>query len=181
MTAATSAPGPATGLPAILPTHTCFDDVCDYFCLLPPSLLEQVHERFRIVHGVCLGHATGTPYAHAWIEEDHPSLLGSLAWQRGTLRSTGEAVYFALARKHFEAIYNVQVDRLTRYTVDQAAELIGEHGHLGPWREEYRALCNDTPGGRVLGSVSGVSPLRIMRVALMETMRDADYRARAQR
>jgi hypothetical protein len=141
-------PARATGLPDILPTHTAFDDACDFFTLLDYQL-EAIDERYYIVHGICVGHALGTPFAHAWVEaktDEH----GLVVWQRGTMRATGADVYFALRLDSFYELFGVR--RATR--------------HLGPWLEDYRALCNDTRGGRVLGSMSGVAPVAVVEVVV---------------
>lgn len=155
----TTTTGAATGLPEILPTHTCFDDALDFFDLFTEEHVLRTHEQMRVVHAVCRGRALGTLYAHAWAED------GDLVWQRGIVRAAPDVeVYFALPRDAFYELYQVQQDRLTRYTVWEACELMLHHGHYGPWLDEYRALCNDTPGGRVLGSMSGLQPVKVLRV-----------------
>lgn len=144
----------ATGLPDIVPTHSCFDDAVEFFhsAEIGP---EDVH-RFRVVHAICKGHAQGTLYAHAWVEQNH-----SVVWQAGTVRETGEGIYFALPRTDFYRLYGVQ--DCSCYTVEQLDVMLGVYRNNGPWEPRYVALCNDTPGGRVLGSMSGVTPLAFLR------------------
>lgn len=157
----------ATGSPDILPTHTCFDDAIDFFNAvgffdhLTTPHLERMQERFRIVHGVCVGHAARTHYAHGWVEE---SSSEELVWQAGTLRATAERCYWALPRAAFYELFQVLEARVTKYTLPMAAEMLRTQGFNGPWRQEYRALCNDTPGGRIVGSMSGIRPLAVLRV-----------------
>jgi hypothetical protein len=151
---------PATGLPDILPTHTCFDDALDFFVDMDDMLvrpLTDVHEQFRVVHGICRGHACGTMYAHAWVE-DANNARDPLVWQAGTRRTDGERVWFAMHAENFHELYAVQ--RCTRYSLALAAELSRVHGTHGPWRAEYVALCGD--GGRVVGMMSGAGPIAVI-------------------
>lgn len=154
-------PKPATALPDILPTHSCFDDALDFFDLLSDQGLAHLHH-YSVVHAVCLGHALGTPYAHAWVE-DATDPLGQVAiWQKGVMRATGKGVYWALERSHFYRLYSVQ--EVTRYSAAEAIENVARHGHYGPWRDDLHALCNDTPGGRVVGCMTGIGPIAILEV-----------------
>lgn len=145
---------PATGLPDILPTHSCFDDAVEFFYSANVAI-EDVH-RFKIVHGICRGHAQGTPYAHAWVEQN-----GSVVWQAGVQRETGEGIYFALPLLDFYRMYAVQ--ETTPYSVGVVEGLLICGMSSGPWKPEYVALCNDTTEGRVLGSMSGVEPVAFLR------------------
>lgn len=157
----------ANGLPDILPTHACFDDALDFFTELDGVFARSIvdmHDQFRVVHGVCRGHARGTLYAHAWVEDenntDGTAEQPPLVWQAGVRRVDGKRVWFGLPRDRFYELYGVQYR--TRYTVPMCAELNRTHGTYGPWRPEYVALCQETGEGRVVGMMSGIGPAVII-------------------
>jgi len=122
----------------ILPTGKCFDDV---FAFVEMRLAEnpELLDRLTIVHGVCLfpddQEEAGKPFAHAWVIE-----RDSVVWQGGLLR--GERVWYSMPFGEFTL--QLRVQRATPYSLRTAAAENKRTGHLGPWLEEYRALCNDT-------------------------------------
>jgi hypothetical protein len=128
----------------ITPTHQCFDDALEYLELrvkARPAL--ALGRTLRLVHGILLCPAEtdgtlapGTPFAHAWIEEedaDHEVRV----LQSGVLN--GERIMFSVPRADFREAMRPQAE--TAYT---CRDVVREHdrtGHSGPWRAEYRALC----------------------------------------
>lgn len=146
----------ATGVPDLIPTHSCFDDVIEFFGVAQVAQHDQY--RFCIVHGICRGHARGSMFAHAWVEQNN-----SAVWQAGIERATGEVIYFALPRAHFYELYAVQ--QTSRYPVPALLEAMKIHNHSGPWRQEYRELCTRPEDGesRVVGMMRGLQPVAFIR------------------
>lgn len=140
---------------AILPTHTCFDDALDYLAhrlKADPSS----EERLTLVHGILLapeGPKAGTPFAHAWVEEE---LQGrTIVWQDGfidlggfeiplaggTLRAEQDLARVSYSTPAAEWRQKMRLRKETRYSARQASAENGRTNHYGPWVEEYRALC----------------------------------------
>lgn len=123
----------------IKPTNTCFDDALDFFDDLARSGagFEDMVDRYRVVHGICLMPQSDRPYAHAWVEDRTRDLV----LQRGILN--GKIVQLEMSVLEFTLRHRPQ--KFTRYTLREALRLNYESNHYGPWVEEYRALCRDEP------------------------------------
>ena len=140
---------------SILPTHTCFDDALDY--LAHRLKADPASEpRFTLVHGILLapeGAKAGTPFAHAWVEEDLPG--GVVVWQDGyvdlggfemplaggTLRAEHDLARVSLSTPAAEWRAKMQLQKETRYTVREAWAENRRTVTFGPWEPEYQALC----------------------------------------
>jgi len=147
------------------PTHTCFDDAIDFLELLPldkPQLRDDILRSFQVAHGFCVS-STGVPYVHAWIEElvsgdpERITWPAHVVWQ-GYLRDNGRRGYFAVPASWFYTTFGVFNREL--YSLEQVAQHNLATGHYGPWRRDFfEHAQRQGGGGRVLGSVDGVSPL----------------------
>jgi hypothetical protein len=148
----------------IEPTHTCFDDAMEFFEILrldEPQVREYARTALRLAHGICMA-ASGERYVHAWVEErlegDDPERVGwppVVVWQ-GMRYGAGKG-WFAVDAEWFHKSYQVQ--ECVRYEAQRFAMLNLRTGHYGPWEPRYLAMMGDSPGGRLLGSVEGASPL----------------------
>lgn len=130
----------------VAPTGTCFDDALDFIEQvareqgLPgpgstsAAVLQATFARMRVVHGICID-PSGTPYAHAWVEQD-----GTSVWQGG-IAAGGVRVFYRQPLADFTAAHPVR--ECTWYTVAQALQLNRDHDHYGPWEARYRALAGE--------------------------------------
>jgi len=148
-------------MPAIEPTHTCFDDALEFFELLrlsEPEVQSYVRESLCIAHGICES-ASGERWVHAWVEEirdddpDRADWPRHVVWQ-GMRCGSGKG-WFAVGAEWFYTAFRVQEREL--YRVEQFGMLNLLSGHYGPWNPRYLAMMGG--GGRVLGTVEGASPL----------------------
>lgn len=150
----------------LTPTWTCFDDALDFFDLaLDPTQLRAAEQHFRLVHGICHGHDTGEPYAHAWVEHSDaqrldPAWPPCLVWQGAIMRE--RRVYYATDRDWFYDAY--RITRATRYSLQLALYMNFTTGHYGPWRGDYRELCKRGDAGRIMGTVEGFAPIAYLFV-----------------
>lgn len=153
----------------LMATHSCFDDAIDFFeqVVDVERLVTQPDDvnSFRVVHGVCTAAQSGHRYAHAWVEQRRGAVVDGgrevdLVWQAAT--RNGARVYFAIEREAFYQAFGVE--RSTRYSLRQAAQLNRDTGHYGPWRRDYAELCRRTGDGRILGIAEGPSPLAVIPV-----------------
>jgi len=117
------------------PTHHCFDDTLDFMSDVPAPMRSQFH----LVHGICV--MGGVRFAHAWIETADVVLQS--AYLDG---NTSEIVWHSTPRARFMLI--MSVERFTRYTHVQARIENERTLHFGPWDDEYRSLCGDSPRDR---------------------------------
>lgn len=138
------------------PTHTCFDDAIEFIEQRLKKDMAGARE-FILVHGILLapsGDQKDVPFAHAWVEDP----VG-LVWQAG-LMASGRRITYGMPLDTFRNIFRPQ--RETRYSLEEAWKENERSGHLGPWAEEYQALCGST----VLGAVHvGNALLRPAEVA----------------
>jgi hypothetical protein len=122
----------------ILPTGHCFDDALDYITERVPELDDAGRAALRLVHAICIAQ-DGTPYAHAWVEDD------GKAWDAGLL--DGKRIWYAVEIAEFMTARHVM--DVTRYTLTQALEANWSSGHYGPWKPAYKALCGQS--GKIMG------------------------------
>ncbi len=123
----------------IYPTGHCFDDALELISELVMEKPARAHDAtLLLVHGIAVGDGNGVPkghrYAHAWVED------GDLCWDGGLV--DGQRIYYAVKRTEWYAARRIV--HTTRYSVEQACRENFRSGHYGPWRREYRALCNDS-------------------------------------
>jgi len=116
------------------PTHTCFDDVLDFFAGLTDPKARDLHV---VVHGICVL-PDGSRIAHAWLERTDVEFV-----IEGMLLGPTK-VYHAIPRATFHERWTVE--RCTRYTLAEAIAQNAAHDHFGPWDPEYAALCTPRSG-----------------------------------
>ena len=122
----------------ILPTHTCFDDALEFLDELMKGGEVDRLARLRVVHGICLapeGPKAGSPFAHAWVEEDGDCV------QAGLVAGCEHKVYFGIERAEFYKMLRVQVS--TAYTAQDAMLNNARFGHFGPWENSYREIITN--------------------------------------
>jgi hypothetical protein len=149
--------------PVIEPTDTCFDDALEFF---PRALSDAgvrklrdpaFRDRFRVVHGICIGNDTHAPYVHAWVEAN------GRVWQAGYFMH--ERVYFALESTDFYQIYNAQA--VIRYTLGEVVHYHMTEGSTGPWDPELQRLIARQPHGEIVGHMQGAAPVAIITARAM--------------
>ena len=113
----------------LLPTHSCFDDMLDYFHSLAAHGRQDAH---RLVHGIVL--YEGREMSHAWILKNGVEVLQ-------TFMKDGQKVLVGMPLKAFLATATPIAE--TRYTWEEAKEQNRVHGTLGPWVERYLILCRN--------------------------------------
>jgi hypothetical protein len=130
----------------IYPTFECFDDAVEIMGELIQQDLEHADD-LRIVHAICRV-PTGEDYAHGWVEDLD---AGICVWA-GIL--DGERQYFMSPTADFMKSHRVQ--ECTKYDRYEVLDWNQKTGHVGPWEERYRALCN-VPGEppRAMGVING--------------------------
>ncbi|QOR55578.1 MAG: hypothetical protein UMS36scaffold28_68 [Phage 59_13] len=114
----------------LLPTHTCFDDAVANMAILLNQNGIQVKDEIRIVHAIIAPY--GKPLAHAWVTFRGRAYFSGVmpgGWRAGVSMET----------ERYER--GMKVVEATRYTIDEAVAEELEKG-IGPWKPEYRALCN---------------------------------------
>jgi hypothetical protein len=137
----------------VYPTFSCFDDAMEFLEALalqgcPKHKLNQ----HRLVHAVCVA-PDGAPFAHAWVEHR----LQKLAWLAGII--DGRRTVYGMKLGEFYELYKPK--QLTRYTPLEASRENYRTGTMGPWREEYQALCS---GERVIRGHGPPTTVLIPRV-----------------
>lgn len=131
---------PVSGGQTIFPTNTCFDDTLDFIdALYFSGVPKQALRNLFVVHAICLwpGHQPGTEhragerFAHGWIER------GKFVIQCGIIDE--ERRWYALERESF--YQHMRVQRMTRYSTEEALRENFRTNSYGPWLPEYLALC----------------------------------------
>lgn len=101
-----------------------------YYNALSFAYLHQV-ENLKIVHGKVEGNGelNGFPVIHAWVEcsefvYDHDYGAGRVT---------------KIKKKDYYKLGNIDKDKLSRYSLSEAATNAIEQSHCGPWDEDLRA------------------------------------------
>jgi hypothetical protein len=93
---------------------------------------------FRIVHGICLvPGGDNERFAHAWVERTYNGSVEII--QAGLLEEY--KMYFAIPLEVFVDVLRPQ--RMTRYTILEAAAENDKANHFGPWDPEYISLTRE--------------------------------------
>jgi hypothetical protein len=89
-------------------------------------VIERLPRGFVLCHGRPVGRGpanSGERYFHAWVENDEGSVV--IDQSNGLDVTMPRDAYYAIGRI-------VEAD-VVRYTADEAAEMIVDTGHWGPW------------------------------------------------
>lgn len=134
----------------ILPTHTCFDDVLDFYSMLrdageTPAQLDA----WVVMHALCIMPGTDDDvFAHAWNQHRDTGAC----MQAGYLSDEGigawpERIWYEMPAESFAEMFRPQL--VTRYTLTQALDANIATGHYGPWLHIYHDHCNRSDKPRV--------------------------------
>lgn len=88
-------------------------------------LIDNRDLSFLLCHGDAIGTGPikGIKFGHAWVETPDGNLVFDFA--NGKQAIVPAAIYYKVG----------QITNVHRYTIKQAAKLIVEHAHYGPWHE----------------------------------------------
>lgn len=123
------------------PTGRCFDDALDFFT--ETQVPRHLWDYFHVVHGICLNPLTNERLSHGWVER---TLGGRIDVIQAALVNDGFSefkIFFAIPQVAFVA--KMRPQRVTRYTLQEAAAENAKSDHFGPWDEEYIALTRSEP------------------------------------
>lgn len=101
----------------------------DCFKLVLEHMMENLSDDIKIVHASVVGQenssVAGKRYAHAFILYDNGMVLDV-------------CVHVMLPKEQYYAIG--KVENVHEYTPKEAAELMLEHNHMGPWADDLIAI-----------------------------------------